>query len=146
MMTEPRVQPGFTLIEVMVALVIVALGLLAAFGQVNQTLTTASRLRDKTFADWVALNQLTAQRLLGEFPAVGSSSGEMEMGRARWRYTVEIENTDFEDLRQINVAVAFADEPEQVVTTLSGFLGRTPRQATAPGNQNTDWVPIEAAR
>jgi general secretion pathway protein I len=146
MMAERRLQPGFTLIEVMVALVIVALGLLAAFGQVNQTLTTASRLRDKTFADWVALNQLTAQRLLGEFPAVGSSSGETEMGRARWRYTVKIENTDFEDLRQINVSVAFADNPEQVVTSISGFLGRVTRQAATPGNQGDDWAPIEAAR
>jgi general secretion pathway protein I len=146
MMTERHVQPGFTLIEVMVALVIVALGLLAAFGQVNQTLTTASRLRDKTFANWVALNQLTAQRLLGEFPAVGSSSGETEMGRAKWRYTVKIENTDFEDLRQINVSVAFADNPEQVVTSISGFLGQAPGQKAAPGTQRTDWTPIGAVR
>ena len=93
-----------------------------------------------------ALNQLTAQRLLGEFPAVGSSSGETEMGRARWRYTVKIENTDFEDLRQINVSVAFADKPEQVVTTISGFLGRATRQKAAPGNQGTDWAPLEVAR
>ncbi|MEZ5561777.1 MAG: type II secretion system minor pseudopilin GspI [Gammaproteobacteria bacterium] len=139
-------RSGFTLIEVLVALVIVALGLLAAFGQVNQTLTTASRLRDKTFADWVALNQLTAQRLLGEFPAVGSSSGETEMGRAKWRYTVKVENTDFEDLRQIDVSVAFADNPDQVVTSISGFLGRATGKSVVPGNQRADWAPMEPDR
>ena len=146
MTNKGRGQPGFTLIEVLVALVIVALGLLAAFGQVNQTLTTASRLRDKTFADWVALNQLTAQRLTGEFPAIGSSSGETEMGRAKWRYTVKVDKTDFEDLRQIDVSVAFADKPEQVVTSISGFMGRAASQAVEPGGQRADWVPIEPGR
>ncbi|MCL4792758.1 MAG: type II secretion system minor pseudopilin GspI [Gammaproteobacteria bacterium] len=146
MSSERLRRSGFTLIEVLVALVIVALGLLAAFGQVNQTLTTASRLRDKTFADWVALNQLTAQRLLGEFPAVGSSSGETEMGRAKWRYTVKVENTDFEDLRQIVVSVAFADNPDQVVTSISGFLGRATGKSVVPGNQRADWAPMEPDR
>lgn len=146
MRTEPQTQAGFTLIEVMVALVIVALGLLAAFGQVNQTLTTASRLRDKTFADWVALNQLSAQRLLAEYPAIGSSSGETEMGRARWRYTVQVEKTDFEDLRQINVSVAFADKPDQIVTSISGFLGRAGSKTTGPDGQRADWAPIEPNR
>lgn len=139
-------QSGFTLIEVLVALVIVALGLLAAFGQVNQTLTTASRLRDKTFADWVALNQLTAQRLLGDYPEVASSTGDIEMGRSTWRYTVKIEKTDFEDLRQINVSVAFADNPDQIVTSISGFLGRAAGRVMAPGSQHEDWVPIAPDR
>lgn len=146
MTTDRHAHSGFTLIEVLVALVIVALGLLAAFGQVNQTLTTASRLRDKTFADWVALNQLTAQRLLGEYPAIGSSSGETDMGRAKWRYTVTVEKTDFEDLRQINVAVAFADNPEQVITSISGFLGRGTSKATEPGQLRADWAPLGTDR
>lgn len=146
MKNERRGQPGFTLIEVLVALVIVALGLLAAFGQVNQTLTTASRLRDKTFADWVALNQLTAQRLPGQFPAIGSNSGETEMGHARWHYTVKVDKTDFEDLRQIDVSVAFADRPEQIVSSISGFIGRAASQAVEAGSQRADWVPIEPDR
>jgi general secretion pathway protein I len=145
MRTERHRPTGFTLIEVLVALVIVALGLMAAFGQVNQTLTTASRLRDKTFANWVALNQLTAQRLLGEFPAIGSSSGETEMGRAKWRYTVKVEQTDFEDLRQINVSVAFADDPEQIVTSIAGFLGKSPPGSGA-GSQRADWTTLEPNR
>ena len=44
---------GFTLLEVLVALVIVGLGMIAVFGQISQSLTATARLRDKTLATWV---------------------------------------------------------------------------------------------
>ncbi len=84
-MTESVRQPGFTLLEVLVALVIVALGLMAAFGQVNQSLTVSSRLRDKTLAHWIASNEMTRMRLLADFPAIGTRSDEVEMARTNWR-------------------------------------------------------------
>ena len=139
-MADPRRQRGFTLLEVMVALVIVALGLMAAFGQVNQSLTVASRLRDKTLANWVAVNQMTQLRLLGEFPAIGTRSDEMEMARTRWRYTIKVVKTPLAALRRVDISIAFADRPDAVVTTLTGFLGR-PAQATqgASAAAQADW-------
>jgi general secretion pathway protein I len=131
---------GFTLLEVLVALVIVALGLMAAFGQVNQTLTAASRLRDRTLAHWIALDQVTAIRLLGAFPPIGSESDEVEMANTRWRYTTTVTKTDFEDLRQVEVSVAFLDEPDRVISTVTGLLARAP----TTGNQQpftADWFP-----
>ena len=49
---------GFTLIEVLVALVIVAIGMAAVLGALSSSANTLSFLRDKTFAQWVALNQI----------------------------------------------------------------------------------------
>lgn len=121
-MADPHRQRGFTLLEVMVALVIVALGLMAAFGQVNQSLTAASRLRDKTLANWVAVNQMTELRLRGEFPAIGSRSGEVEMARATWRYTIKVVKTPAAAMRRVDISIAFADRPDTVVTTITGFL------------------------
>lgn len=143
-MTEARKHAGFTLLEVLVALVIVALGLMAAFGQVNQTLTVASRLRDKTLAHWVAQNEMTRLRLLAQFPAIGSRSDEVEMGRTSWRYTVKVVRTPVEALRRVDISVAFADRPEAVVTTLTGFIGRPP-PATQPagGSARADWYVLE---
>ena len=56
---------GFTLLEVLVALVIVGLGLMAVFSQLNQTIMTASMLRDRTLAHWVAVDRITELRLEG---------------------------------------------------------------------------------
>jgi len=134
-MTEPVRQSGFTLLEVLVALVIVALGLMAAFGQVNQTLTVSSRLREKTLAHWVAVNEMTRLRLLAEFPAIGSRSDEVEMARTTWRYTIKVVKTPVEALRRVDISVAFAERPDAVVTTLTGFLGRPPAAAQSAGGQ-----------
>lgn len=141
-MTEPVRQSGFTLLEVLVALVIVALGLMAAFGQVNQTLTVSSRLRDKSLAHWVAVNEMTRLRLLAEFPAIGSRSDEVEMARTNWRYTINVVKTPLDALRRVDISVAFADRPDSVVTTLTGFLGR-PQAAAQGGNppaEQADWT------
>ncbi len=146
-MADVRLQRGFTLLEVMVALVIVALGLMAAFGQVNQTLTVASRLRDKTLAHWVAMNEMTRLRLLGEFPAIGSKSDDVDMARTTWRYTIKVVKTPVEALRRVDISIAFADQPDSVVTTLTGFLGRP--VPTTPGTgpvTPADWNVLEPSQ
>ncbi|MDH5275424.1 MAG: type II secretion system minor pseudopilin GspI [Gammaproteobacteria bacterium] len=138
-MASPGRQYGFTLLEVLVALVIVALGLIAAFGQVNQTITTASRLRDKTIAHWVAMNEMTRLRLKGEFPATGSRSDEVEMARTTWRYTIKVVKTEMATFRRVDISVSPADEPDAIVTTVSGLLASSPQtQAT---QVSTDWPP-----
>ncbi|MDH5276910.1 MAG: type II secretion system minor pseudopilin GspI [Gammaproteobacteria bacterium] len=140
-MTDSARDSGFTLLEVLVALVIVALGLMAAFGQVNQSLTVASRLRDKTLAHWIATNEMTKLRLLAEFPAIGSRSDEVEMARTEWRYTIKVVKTPVEALRRVDISVALAERPDTVVTTLTGFLGRPPPAAQGAGGQGdqADW-------
>ena len=62
---SPRIQQqrGFTLIEVLVALFIVALGIGALLSTLTSAATTIDHLRDKSFAEWIALNQITQARL-----------------------------------------------------------------------------------
>lgn len=143
-MTESPSPAGFTLLEVLVALVIVALGLLAAFGQINQTLTVATRLRDKTLAHWVAMNEMTRLRVLENAPALGRRSDEVELAGTNWRYTVKVVKTPVKALRRVDISVVFADRPNAVVTTLTGFLG-TPvdaGQLPVPADQ-ADWLPLD---
>ncbi len=76
-------QRGFTLIEVLVALVIVALGMSALLETLGSAADTATWLRDKTFAQWIAFNQLEQTlRLSGSrCPPTGTTDGELDYRR-----------------------------------------------------------------
>jgi general secretion pathway protein I len=128
---QPAIARGFTLREVLVALVIVGLGMMAVFDQLNQMLTSAARLRDKTFATWIAEDRITELQVTGEFPKVGERSDEVEMARALWAYTIKISGIPEMDFRRVDVTVAFADSPDYVLAELAGFIG-PPQQRANP--------------
>lgn len=129
---------GFTLIEVLVALAIIALGLVAVFGQMSQSATAATRLRDKTLAHWVALNKITELRLSGQYPGVGTQSDNVEMARLRWRYEVKISETEGDYLRRAEVAVSLADEPARPLAIAVGFIAQ-PTAGQGAGPSALDW-------
>lgn len=125
---------GFTLIEVLVALAIIAFGLVAVFGQMGQSATAANRLRDKTLAEWVALNRIAEIRLSGQYPGVGTQSDDVEMADVRWRYEVRISETEGNYLRRADVSVARADAPDRPVVTVVGFIAQpAPTVTTGSG-------------
>ena len=141
MSCEARQPPrGFTLIEVLVALTIIAFGLIAVFGQLSQSASAATRLRDKTLAHWVAMNTLTEMRLRGDFPAVGTQSDDVEMANTRWRYEIKTSETASEYLRRADITVAFEDKPDRPLATAIGFLGRqTTSQTQGPAVTRSGW-------
>jgi general secretion pathway protein I len=125
---------GFTLLEVLVALAIVGLGMIAVFTQLNQSLLAASRLRDKTLAHWIAVDRITELRITGQFPEVSEQTDELEMARATWSYTVKVSQTPVEALRRVDVSVGFADTPDNIVATVTGFVGEPPPTQVTPGS------------
>ncbi len=137
-----RRSRGFTLLEVMVALTVVALGMLAAFGTINQSTLNAVRLQDRTLANWIAMNRLTEMRVANSFPDTGSSDGDVEMAGLQWRWIADVSETQVEGLRRVDVSVSYADTPDEIVITVSGFLGRP----VPDGVRGTPWTgtPAEA--
>lgn len=115
---------GFTLLEVMVALAIVSIGLIAAFNAVIQMAHSTTTLRERAFADWIAMNQLTELRVAGEFPDVGRFDGDVEFAGREWRWEASVSETGVEDLRRIDISVAYIEQPEDLVTLMTGFIGR----------------------
>lgn len=138
---QRRSAAGFTLVEVLVALAIVAFGLIAVFGQLNQSATAAIRLRDKTIAHWIAMNILTERRLLQQLPDAGTESDDIEMANARWHYVVTYAETGVEGMRRAEVTVAFADDDERPIATATGFLAEGAN--LAPAGQASGWRPID---
>ena len=115
---------GFTLVEVLVAVAILAIGLAALFGQISQSVFTAGYLRDSTLAQWVAVDRITELRLENRFPDIDETDGEIDMASQSWRYTLIISETLWPDLRRIDVSVSFADTPDSIISKATGFVGR----------------------
>ena len=115
---------GFTLIEVLAALVIVALGMLGVIQAVTQAARNGSYLREKTLAHWIAMNVITERRLLPSPPDVAETSDQVEFAGQRWRWTMQVTQTEVESLRRMDVSVTHADRPEgEALVTLTGFYG-----------------------
>ena len=115
---------GFTLIEVLAALVIVALGMLGVIQAVTQTARNGTYLREKTLAHWIAMNVITEQRLLPSPPELTETSAALEFAGQRWQWTMNVTQTEVESLRRMDVSVRFADRPDgEALVTVTGFYG-----------------------
>lgn len=96
-------QGGFTLVETMVALAIVAIALPALVTLVTTQLDSASMIRERTYAYWVAQNELTRfqllqreklKRQLPDFKFPEKASGVREMLGLKWHWYMETENVE----------------------------------------------------
>ena len=81
---------GFTLLEVLIALVIVTLAVSALLGTVTSSGSNVVYLKEKTVAEWVALNRLTEIRISQQFPDKGRRTGNAEMAGMRWQWEEEV--------------------------------------------------------
>jgi general secretion pathway protein I len=118
---------GFTLIEVLVALAIVAIGMAAVMGALTSSANTVSYLRDKTFAQWVALNQIENLRLSGQQPPTGNSDGDTDFAGRSWHWRQEVVATQIPGVERIDISVRPADlkagDDRGWFTTVSGIQG-----------------------
>jgi len=128
---------GFTLVEVVVALAIVAIGMLAVFKTIGDTVNNVSTLRDRSFAAWIADNRITELRLTGQMPSVDETAGDLEYGGRRWHWVTRVSQTPVDGLRRVDVLVRReGDAPESSLVSLAGFIGAT---ATSTGPSPTPW-------
>jgi general secretion pathway protein I len=128
---------GFTLIEVLVALAIAAIGLAAVLSVVGNSARNASYLRDKIFASWIASNHIAELRLGGVMPSVDKTNGDVQFANQKWSWEQTVTQTDVPNMRRVDVAVRLADAPEgSSLATVTGFIGATQLAAPASG---TPW-------
>lgn len=130
---------GFTLMEVLVALLIVSLGMLGVIQAVGQAASSTSHLRDKTLAHWVAMNRITELRLQSSPPQLGDSSGTVEMAGREWRWTTVVVKTPVNSMSRIDVSVALKDDEDYSLTTVTGFFGTAIGPADTP---TTSWQTV----
>jgi len=132
---------GFTLIEVMVALAIVTIGMAAVLGALTSSADTISYLRDKSFANWVALNQIALMRISGQLPAPGKSDGDVDFAGRKWHWHQEVNTMQVPGMVRMDVSVRPADVESSDsdrgwYATVSGISGDA--MGLARGDQ-PDW-------
>jgi len=133
-----RRTSGFTLLEVLVAVAVLAIALSAVIKVTSESGGNASSLRDKTLAHWVAENKLAEMIATGVW-AEGEQKGSSELAGREWFWRVETKNTADKDLRQVTIRVSDQERGNNSLTVLNGFLGnpdmRKPSRAAAPPGQ-----------
>jgi general secretion pathway protein I len=113
------------LLEVMVAMTVLALTMGAVIKAVGGYTANQVHLRDRTLATWVARNVLVEQQVKDAWPSVGELKGTSEMGGREWRWIGSVSQTDEKDLRRLDVKIYPIDaEDNEPIAVLSGFLRR----------------------
>ena len=119
-----RSSLGFTLIEVVVALAIVATALLACLRAMG-TMTQSGRDLDlRLLAQLSAQNRIAVLRAARQFPLTGATSEPCSQGRVALVCSQDTETTPNPAFRRVTVRVRAADDPAMVLAELTGILPR----------------------
>jgi general secretion pathway protein I len=110
---------GFTLLEVLVALVIIGTALGASLRAVGSLTQNSSDLRAAMMATWSAENQLTQIRLAHEWPPLGQREFSCAQGELPLSCQENIYPTPNPAFRRVEVAVIDARSPSRRIITLS---------------------------
>ena len=133
-MKRNRKSAGFTLLEVMIALIIVGLTLLAMAGKMGRMLNAANTMRDYTYASWIAHNKITEMRLANVIPEVSSSSGEIEYAGVDWAWRAVVSETGIDNLFRVDVTISYPGS-DPIMRPVTGFIG----EPVSPGQSNRSW-------
>lgn len=117
---------GFTLLEVMVALAILALALMAALRAGASATQNSGEIRLRQLADWVALDRLEEHRARRDWLPIGITSGETMQGNQRFRWEEKIGGTPNAQFRRVDIRVMADDstDPNHALARVTGFLIR----------------------
>lgn len=118
-------QAGFSLVEVLVALMVVGMALPALLGQMQTQTDARTLLRNKTLAQYVAQNKIVEYRLKklqGGAKFGSSENGEVELGGARWYWRMT--STDFGDIKAQQLMVEVGLAPDETLNSLMVVVGQ----------------------
>lgn len=121
-----RQQRGFTLIEVLVALMIMALAFAALLRASGLAADHSARLRLSLQAGWIAENQLAELKAGRSQPAPGLQRGVLHENQRDWLWEQQISLSDDPGLLRVEIRILASEQPRYQLAQLSGMLLRQP--------------------
>ncbi|MBI3898582.1 MAG: type II secretion system minor pseudopilin GspI [Gammaproteobacteria bacterium] len=113
---------GFTLIEVLVALAVLAIAMAAALSSVGQSISLSISMRERTVALWVAEERAAHHQLESSvWPGLGTTDGTLDLAGQKWRWHERVYGTETADLRLVDIEVRTVDS-EHVLAQLTAAL------------------------
>lgn len=119
-----RAERGFTLLEIIAALAIAAVGIAAVAKTTGSSASVLQVTEARLLASWVASNRLTELRLSRAWPAASESDRSATMGGRTWHYREKISTTRDPDLLRVDIEVYSDKAHEKLSSTLFGYLAR----------------------
>jgi general secretion pathway protein I len=124
-----RAITGFTLVEILVALAILAIALTAATQTIGAAVDTTAALRERTLARWVAEDRLAELELRGEWPALDTKEGNADMGGRKFHWVQETGVTPVARMRRVEMSVMLPGG-KVPLAHLTGFVEQTGTSVT----------------
>ena len=121
-----RLRRGFTLVEVLVALAIVSIALMAALRAAGQGTAAVGELRSRLLAGWVAENRLAEHRARGAWLPLGIGRGTQQQGGVEFVWREEVIATPNPAFRRVDVFVSAPADESRALARLTGFVVRPP--------------------
>jgi general secretion pathway protein I len=127
---QSRADPrrGFTLVEILVALAILAVALAAGMRAVGESADGATLLKQRTLALWVAQNRLAVAQLASPWPAIGERNGDAVQAGTRFIWRETVSGTPNPSFRRIDIRVADPALPDYALARINGYLGQPPQR------------------
>lgn len=114
---------GFTLIEIMVALAILAVSMVAIYKSVAGYVSNAGYLEQRTLAQWAAANLVEQVRLEKPWPKLGKSDGDLEEFAGHdWFWRMEVLRNEAEWMRTVEIKVYLSEDEEEAISQLTFYV------------------------
>jgi len=113
---------GMTLIEVLVALVIIAVALSAAIRSVNAGVVNTDYLKKKSFAHWVVMNEVAEQQV-SQLSAPKNEWKQVEMAGQTWHINTKVIATDAKSILRVETNVYQQRDDQSPLTSMISYVG-----------------------
>ena len=114
---------GFTLLEVLVALAVLAIAMAAVIKVSVSNTSNTAYLKEKSIPHWIAVNKANELRLEENWPSVGTKKGSVVMAKQEWRWQLKVSNTPDKNIRRMDIEVQHERELGGKAS-ITAFMGR----------------------